>query len=240
GYEYYELLPDDYRFELIWDYEEEKMVLKDPSVALLFNRSMHEVYYADELYEFELLRQEDYEGTPQNPYDLTYFDMMEDFGEAVLECYLPALSTDGRLLDTSDLYYVVYANDEPLTLDAQDYGLEESIEEIPWNFENDSYTIIKNFGSCRHAVYIFVEGVSTIGVQSVYRYDGKETRSEIVTLDLEADPDAVGAIDADKKIADVKYYSIDGREVAAPAAGLFIKRVTFSDGTVRTSKLIGG
>ncbi|MDE6379229.1 MAG: hypothetical protein K2L11_02055, partial [Muribaculaceae bacterium] len=26
GYEYYELLPDDYRFELIWDYEEEKMV----------------------------------------------------------------------------------------------------------------------------------------------------------------------------------------------------------------------
>ncbi|MDE5813715.1 MAG: hypothetical protein K2H72_05460, partial [Muribaculaceae bacterium] len=230
GYEYYELLPDDYRFELIWDYEEEKMVLKDPSVALLFNRSMHEVYYADELYEFELLRQEDFEGTPQNPYNLTYYDMMEDFGEAVLECYLPALSTDGGVLDVNDLYYVVYANDEPLTFDVGDYGLEESIEEIPWTFENDDMTIMKPFGTCRHAVYVFVEGISTIGVQSVYRYDGKETRSEIVTLDLEADPDAVGAIEADKKISDVKYYGIDGREVAELADGLFIKRVTFSDG----------
>ncbi|MDE6379651.1 MAG: hypothetical protein K2L11_04195, partial [Muribaculaceae bacterium] len=134
--------------------------------------------------------------------------------------------------------FVFYANDDPLTLDSGDYGLEESIEEIPWTFENNNMTILKPFGTCRHAVYVFVEGISTIGVQSVYRYDGKETRSEIVTIDVENDPDAVGTIDADKKIADVKYYSIDGREVAAPASGLFIKRVIFDDGATHTSKLL--
>lgn len=238
GYEYYELLPDDYRFELVWDYEEEKMVLKDQSVALLFNRSMHEVYYVDELYEFELLRQDSYEGTPANPYNLVFYDWREEYGEGVLESYIPALSTDGGVLDPDYLYYVVYANGEPLTLEAEDYGLDESMEEIPWTFENDWYTIIKNFGSCRHAVYIFVEGISTLGVQSVYKYGGVETRSEIITLDLDEDPNAVESINHDKKVADVRYYDISGREVTTPAAGLFIKRVTFADGTIHTTKLL--
>ena len=226
---YYELMPDDYRFELIWDYEEEKMVLKDPSVVLLFNMSKKEVYFVDELYEFELLIQDSYGGTPANPYRLTYYDWMEEWGESVFEFYVPALSTDGYVLDTDDLYYVVYANGEPLTLYAEDYGLDDSIEEIPWSFENEEMTIIKHYGSCCHAVYIFVEGVSAIGVQSVYKYDGVETRSEIVTLDLEGS--SVRDVNADKKVADVKYFDIAGREVTNNAKGLFIKRITFSDGS---------
>ncbi len=234
--EYFELMPDDYRFELIWDYEEEKMVLKDPSVVLLFNRSMKEIYYADELFEFELIIQDSYEGTPANPYGLSYFDMMEDYGEAVLECYLPAISTDGYVLDTNDLYYVVYLDGEPLTFDAAEYGLDESLEEIPWSLENDDYTIIKNYGSCRHAIYIFVEGYSTIGVQSVYKYNGVETRSEIVTLDL--DPTAVEGINSDKKIRSIKYYDIAGREISKPVHGLFIKRITYTDDTIITQKTL--
>lgn len=236
GEEYYELMPDDYRFELVWDYEEEKMVVKDPSVVLLFNRSKKQVYFVDELFEFELLMQDSYEGTPSNPYGLFYFDMMEEWGEAVLEFYVPALSTDGYVLDTKDLYYVLYVDGDPLTLEADEYDLEESIVEIPWSFENDSYTIIKNYGSCRHAVYVFVEGITTIGVQSVYKYDGVETRSEIVSLDLESI--AVNGINADKQVASVRYYDIAGREMASPADGLFIKRITYTDGSVTTLKKI--
>lgn len=234
--EYYELMPDDYRFELIWDYEEEKMVVKDPSVALLFNRSTKEVYYADELFEFELIMQDSYEGTPANPYNLVYFDWMDEYDYSVLEFYAPAISTDGYVLDTNDLYYVVYANGEPLTFEDRRYQLDGPTEEIPWTFENDNFTIIKNYGSCRHAIYIFVEGVSTIGVQSVYKYDGVETRSEIVSLDLEGS--AVEGLNADKKVANVKYYDVAGREVSKPASGLCIKRTTYSDGTVSTLKNI--
>lgn len=235
GYEYYELLPDDYRFELIWDYEEETMVPADLSVSLLFNMSMNEVYYADELYEFVLSINDGYEGTPANPRALRFFDYMEFFDYNVFEFDVPALSTDGGLLNTSDLSYVVYVNGEEWTFDPEEYWIEEPMTEIPWSFDNED-SILKWYGSCKHAVYLYVEGISTLGVQSIYRYGGDETRSEIVTLDLENDPSGVAAAEASKKVADVKYYDLSGRQVAAPAAGIFVKRVTFEDGSVATFK----
>lgn len=234
GYEY-DLMPDDYRFELVWDYEEETMVPKDPSISLLFNISKDELNFVDELYEFVLSVNDGYEGTPANPYDLKYYDYMEDFNFAVLEFYAPALSVDGDLLDTSNLGYVVYLDNEEWTFDAGEYDLEESMVEIPWSFDNEE-TILKFFGSCRHAVYLYVEGVSSIGVQSVYRYDGEETHSEIVTLDLKDDPSSSTSLDIDRKVADEKYYDLSGRQVAHPAAGIFVKRVTFEDGSVVTFK----
>ena len=79
-------------------------------------------------------------------------------------------------------------------------------------------------------------GFDTIGVQSVYKYNGTETRSEIVTIDRI--PMAVDAVDADRNITNVKYYDLTGREVAEPASGIFLKRVTFDDGSVTTSKKV--
>ncbi|MDE6856157.1 MAG: hypothetical protein K2J34_06820, partial [Muribaculaceae bacterium] len=72
------------------------------------------------------------------------------------------------------------------------------------------------------------------GVQSVYNYDGVETRSEIMTLDLETT--AVDGVEAGRKMTDVKYFDLSGREVASPAEGIFVKRVTFDDGSVATFK----
>lgn len=235
GYEYYELLPDDYRFELIWDYEEETMTVKDPTVSLLFNRSKTEIDYADEMYEFVLSINEGYEGTPANPYALTFYDYLEDFGFSVFEFCVPALSKEGGLLKTSDLSYVVYIDGDEWTFDADDYLLDESTEELPWDFDNEE-TILKWYGSCKHAVYLYVEGITTLGVQSIYRYDGEETRSEIVTLDIEGDPSGVAAVGPGKKVADVKYYDLSGRQVAEPVAGIFVKRVTFEDGSIVTFK----
>lgn len=235
GYAYYELMPEDYRLELIWDNEEGKMVVNDPSVSLLLNRSMDEVYFADELYEFELLKQTSYEGTPADPYDLIFYDWMEDYDYSVLECRIPALSTDGYLLDTDDLSYIIYLDDDPFTFTPEEYDLEESMVEIPWSFDNE-YDILKTLFSCRHAVYLYVEGISTIGVQSVYKYGGKETRSGIVTLNL--DGDSVGGINSDKKVVDVRCFDIAGREVSNHASGIVIERVAFDDGSVASFKKV--
>ena len=83
----------------------------------------------------------------------------------------------------------------------------------------------------------FIDGISTLGVQSIYKYNGKETRSEIITLDLD-DPTSVADINAGKKVADVKYYDIAGREMANPAAGIAIKRVVYEDGSVASFKKV--
>ena len=235
GYEYYELMPDDYRFELVWDYEEETMTVKDPAVSLLFNKSKVQVDYADELYEFVLRVNEGYEGTPADPYGLSYYDYLNDFGFSVFEFYVPAFSEEGGLLKTSDLSYVVYVDGEEWTFDADDYLLDEPAAEIPWDFDNEE-TILKWFGTCKHAVYLYVEGISTLGVQSIYRYGGEETRSEIITLDLGDDPSGVSAIGDGRKVTDVKYYDLSGRRVSDPAAGVFVKRVVYDDGSVAVFK----
>lgn len=236
-YEYYELMPDAYRFELIWDYEKETITPADPTISLLFNASKDEVNYISDLYEFELTRQESYAGTPANPENLEFTDLIAEYGYDyfdynVLEFSVPAFSTDGGLLDTSCLSYVLYVDDEEYTFDADEYEMEESLVEIPWSFDGEW---IFTLGGCDRAVCFFMEGISTIGVQSVYNYDGKETRSEIVTLDLEG-TSRVNDVNAAKKIADVKFYDLTGREVKNPSAGIFVKRVTYSDGTVDTAK----
>lgn len=233
GYAIYELMPEDYQYQLVWDFDDNTLTPKDADVVLLLNASMTEVYYLNELYDFVLQHQTSYDGTPQNPFDLEFGDYLADYGYAVFRFDVPSLSTDGDLLLTDNLSYVVYVDGEEWTFDVEDYpDLEESMVEIPWSF--DSYDIMK-YNGATHVIYFYVEGMSTLGVQSIYKYEGEETRSEIVTLDLE-DPDSVAGIDADKKVASVKYYDVAGREVSKPAGGIFIKRVTFEDGTVSTSK----
>ncbi|MDE6523095.1 MAG: hypothetical protein K2L17_09775 [Muribaculaceae bacterium] len=229
-----EPLPSDYEFQLIWDLDKNTMEAKDKNIVLLFNISKREVRMINDLMDMKLIRQESYDGVPQNPFGLEFEDVMEDEGFSLFSFNLPAISTEGKYLLLDDLKYVIYINDDEWTFDADEYFLEDSMEEVPWSFSN--YWFIKDFDSCRHRVAFFVEGIDTFGVQSVYNYNGVETRSEIMTLDVE---EFMGVDDVDAaKVASVKYYDLTGREVANPAAGIFIKRTAFHDGSVSSLKTI--
>lgn len=231
---YDEFMDPDYVFQLVWDFEEETMVAKDKNVVLLFNVSKNDVYFVNDLMDMKLMHQESFEGVPADPYGLAFVDEMQEQGYSSFSFYLPAVSTEGGYLKLEDLSYVVYVDDEEWIFDADDYVVEESLEEIPWDFNGK--WIIKRYQSTEHMVAFFVEGISTLGVQSVYNYDGEETRSEIITINLE--DNAVEAPNAYKKVADVKYYDIAGREVATPAGGLFIKHTTYADGSAISEKNI--
>lgn len=229
---YDDLTDPDYEYQLIWDFEEETMTVKDKDIVLLFNTSLSEVLFVNDLMDLELIHQETFEGKPANPYGLAFEDVMLEEGFSMFSFSLPAISTEGDYLKLDNLSYVVYVDGEEWTFDAEEYELEESLEELPWNLNN--YWIIKGFDSTEHLVAFFVEGIETLGVQSVYRYNGEETRSEIVTLDL--DENSVEGIDAEKKIVSEKYYDVAGRQVANPGAGIVIKRITYEDGTVASFK----
>ncbi|MDE5882776.1 MAG: hypothetical protein K2H60_13715, partial [Muribaculaceae bacterium] len=231
---YDDLMDPDYVFQLVWDFEEETMVAKDKNIVLLFNTSKNDVYYVNDLMNLTLIRQESFEGIPENPYGLAFADEMQEQGYSSFSFFLPAVSTEGDYLKLEDLSYVVYVDDDVWEFDADDYNMEESLEEIPWSL--DENWILKRYGSTEHMVAFFVEGISTLGVQSVYKYNGVETRSEIVTLDLE--DDAVAAINSGKRVTDIKYYDIAGRIVEKPASGVVIKRVVYEDGSVDSSKMI--
>ncbi len=227
-----EMMPADYQFQLVWDYEENTLVAKDPEVLFVLNCGDGEYYALNYFEDMKLAHQEDYSGTPANPYNLFFDDTYDYYGFGAFQFVVPAISTDGDVLDTKDLYYVVYVDDEEWEFYAEEYGIEEDLVEIPWNL---SEYYIYNWGGAMRETDFFVEGISTLGVQSVYKYNGEETRSEIVTLDLD-DPTAVGSLTSDKKVASVKYYDVSGRQVANPGAGIVIKRVVYEDGTVASFK----
>lgn len=232
---YDDLMDSNYAFQLIWNLEDNTMVAKDPNVVLLFNASMSDVYFVNNLADMKLIHQESFEGVPVDPYGLAFEDEMIEQGFSMFSFNLPAISKDGNYLKLDDLSYVVYVDDEEWVFDADEYLLEESLEEIPWTL--DGYWILKRYGSSEHVVAFFVEGITTLGVQSIYKYNGEETRSEIVTINLD-EYTSVAAPEADKKVADVKYFDVSGRQVSLPTAGIFVKRVTYEDGTMATFKQI--
>lgn len=228
-----DLMPSDYDFQLIWDEESKTMTAKDNDIVLIFNTSMTDIYMINDLMNMKLIRQESYEGVPADPYGLEFIDAMDDEGFYLLNFNVPAMSKEGDYLLLDDVSYVIYVDDDVWEFDENDYNLEETIEEIPWNFNNE--WILKTYESCQRRVALFAQGMSTLGVQTIYNHNGVETRSEIVTLNLEED--AVSEINASEN-AEVKYYDLTGREVKNPASGIVIKKVTYKDGSVSSQKQI--
>lgn len=231
GWPIYVLEPEDRDFQLVWDYEEQTITPKDPDVYFLINKSKNELFYVEEFMDLTLIHQDSFAGTPHNPLNLDYYDGVLDGNWGYFNFNVPAVSTEGDYLLTDNLYYTVYIDGEEWEFDADEYFLDENLVEVPWSF--DSLYITKWPGDGRE-ISFFITGISTIGVQSIYRYNGEETRSDIVTIDLETS--AVGTVDADRKATEVKYFDLSGREVAIPTSGIFVKRVTFDDGSTATYK----
>lgn len=230
-----EFMPEDYEYQLEWDTEKETMTAKDDDVLLVFNVSKGDIHLLNDMADMKLIRQRSFEGVPVDPCRLEFKDVMQDEEYSLFSFSIPALSAEGGYLLLDDLSYIVYVDGEPWTFEAEDYyDLDESLEEIPWTF--DRYWICKDYESPVHYVAFFVEGITTLGVQSVYRYNGTETRSAIVTIDV--DNLSVDGPDADRQVSEVAYYDVSGRKLTEPAEGLVIKRVTYSDGSVASFKKI--
>lgn len=233
---YERFMPSDYAFQLVWDLENNTMTAKDEDVVLVFNISKGDIYFINDLIDMRLIRQESFEGTPVNPCDLNYKDVMQEEEFSLFTFSLPAVSTEGDYLLLDDLSYIVYVDEEPWTFEADDYfDMDDSLEEIPWTYDRNS--IQKNYESAEHSVVFFVEGITTLGVQTIYRHNGTETRSEIVTINVD-ESESVEGLDAGDQVEKLTYYDLAGREVPVAGHGVFLKVAKMSDGSIRTSKIV--
>ena len=67
-------------------------------------------------------------------------------------------------------------------------------------------------------------------------------KSDLVNFNLETGetnivkPAALETIEGAKEVSATVYYDLTGRKVDTPSNGLFIKKTTYSDGTVKTVK----
>jgi hypothetical protein len=245
GNETFVLTPSDEAYELIYDAENQTLKSSNPDKYLLVNGKKDTIYYLDYFNDFELSYQASAAGTPVNPTDLSWNDdYYEDYGYYSFIFVMPNVS-NGVVLNGNDLYYRIFVDDELWEFyedDSEYYGLDlmglDGTTELPYLFSNGND--IYSWDSTMREVGIYPDGVTTIGVQAVYKYEGVTTVSDIVTLDIETGEISTGvnSIATDNNVKSVRYYDLNGLEVSKPSKGIVIERQTLENGDIKFVKRV--
>ena len=161
---------------------------------------------------------------------------------------IPAFSRESNgdlyLLDSANMYWRVYFDDELYTIYPDEYkGIAAEMTDIPYNIMS-TYIL---YYSGHHVFYYFVDGFETIGIQSLYRDNGKDYASNIAVFNVNTQeisektvdtPTGIENVSSDKLAVGREYFDLMGRRVSKPAEGLYIQKTTFGDGSVEAVKVI--
>lgn len=244
--EYYEEWADQltYLDSITFNYDEESLTLTCAADEGIVYNGAKDSLYCISYYTSPVIAPQPAEisYTPQNPTALKYFDYYENYGYCWLDFDLSALNADGELLRKSNLYYKIYVDGDEYEFDTYDYILlPENMTLVPFNF-SEGYDFIIS-GNTRE-VYFYFEGAEEIGVQLFY-FDGLVVdgeagellgQSEIVSIST--DSSGVKKVEAAKDIDNVRFYNLNGQSISNPDNGIFVKKVTYSDGTVKSFKVV--
>ena len=254
GSQPYLFAPEDEGFTLTFDREAGLIVSENKGVYLSFQPDVNNFNFVNcFLEEFVLRYQATSAGTPANPSISRYFtDQAAYWGYADFQFIISNYSTEGYVLDVEDLYYQVLVNGEPIIFgegplinlngrEAIAYmGVPADQRWLPYLFSNDDD--IMKWSSSEFDVGIYEPDVKTLGVQSLYVHEGVYTYSQIMTLDVETgeitasdDTNSVKVIPSGAVVKE-EYFNLSGQKVENPQNGIFVKRVTYSNGKVTTVK----
>lgn len=250
--------PDSLNYYLVVDHKNEKMYSSFPNLWLLLcNAPSNGINTLQSgVKDFIFQKQESMAGVPATPLDLEFSYNEEIFEYTEYYSFyftIPSLSTEGNVIDMEDLYYRVYANGELMTFDYNDpipgaYWGAENMDLVPFLFSNgnDIYALYSDFNRREIGVYM---DPSTMGVQSVYIYEGEETCSPIVTLNIATGEISesfdggsvpgtagIGSVN-DITVVNVEYLDLSGRRISHPEKGIYLKRSVMSDGSVKVTKV---
>ena len=184
------------------------------------------------------------EATPAQP-SFTFTSEPAPYGSTTwyyADIFIPLSDAEGNPMVADKLSYVFYnkvGNDvTPVTfLKKAYYMLEADITEIPYG-----YTDGLDIGL--HTVYFekmgedYLKTWDALGLQTIYRGNGVEHRSDIFWYDLKSLWESMGIVTVDRDAAakTTATYDLQGRRVADDTRGLVIRRVVRADGTIGTIK----
>ena len=194
---------------------------------MVFNLGYSHVFLGVEVDGLKLAAVADSAPVPVNP-EFGEPEWDENDGMGVADVLILPEDINGQALDPENLYYRVFFNGEPAALEYDEEG--NPVTELKYGKESDLVLFMYDW----HFI-IFFEPLQSIGVQSVYKVDGKEYCSDVVTYEFpRSSVSTMPGSDAD--VVSVSYWSIDGTRIDSPR-GLCIRKTVYSDGTVATAKL---
>ena len=177
--------------------------------------------------------QEDKAMTPADP---SFYRISNTNEFTSLRIVVPTVDVDGKELNTNNLFLNVILNDKPYTFTPDKYvGLTADLTDIPYGYTDPNYDIWYSSSTGRFTIYFYELGWGKVGVQTIYTGGGETRRSNIVYIDYAA---GVEGVEAAKDIENVEYFDLYGRSIQPAEGGLAIKRIHYTDGTVKVEKTV--
>lgn len=172
---------------------------------------------------------------PQAPSIINYTAATTNSGWIIFD--LPRNNAEDSFMDQSNVYYNVYFDDELMTFYPDQYrGLDEEMTDVPIDFQDTKYYDFQTYGS-QHRVVVYDSGFSRAGIQAFYQDGDKRLYSDIAWSDGTVTT-GISSASADARTTSVSYIDLSGCVVDKPQHGVFVKKTTMSDGSVRTSKIV--
>ena len=251
----YILAPGDAVFTLNIDPEGGIITADEDGVYLSLQPDEESYFHAINIFgKFSLKLQAAPTGTPANPVMLEYhteWAPYQGFNDFMFT--LSNFSTEGNLLDTETLYYKIYIDGEPLIFE-EEIGLDlngnETVkyqyvpdQQIFMVYEFNNNNDIFKFTHNSFDIGIYYEGITTIGVQSMYMYNNTFTYSEIVTLNVETGEVTTSGTEtkveefSNAPIERTEYFTLTGIKVQNPGKGIYLIKDYRKDGKVIIRKM---
>lgn len=152
-----------------------------------------------------------------------------------IEFKISFYDVDGNFLNPTKLYYNIYFDNELYTFTPDEYtDLTFNMTDVPFAYKDRDF---EHVDENTRRIY-FYHDHKQFGVEAFYIDGDTRIGSGITTYDV--DPDAVKDQSwTGKQIESVSYTDLAGRQIDHPAQGVSLRTVRYSDGTVRTQKVMG-
>lgn len=159
------------------------------------------------------------------------------YGYGGIEFKLSYYSQTGNYLEPSNLYYNFYIDGKKQTFSPAYYQyLDEDMTDVPYAYY-DQYDFYKLDDNDRR-LYFYDEPQEKIGIEALY-IDGDTRLSSGITEYYINGETGLGSMSADgKRVEKVEYTDLSGRRVSRPGKGLYVRTVTYSDGSKASSKVV--
>ncbi|MCC8119586.1 MAG: hypothetical protein LIP09_12685 [Bacteroidales bacterium] len=204
------------------------------------NAAQDYIYYIDylEYPTFTYQSVEDMNANPIAPYPNDKIDWEYSTQYGAVLWVTPNVNVNGYVLDSTKMSVQLYFDDQLFEAYTDEYAIPEDMDRFPLGGFSSSDGYIYT-GNDLIVVYFFFTGFDTIGCQSFYEgSDGVTYASEKVTYywdDLTLG--IINPIDDSKEVASERYFDMQGRAVANPTSGLFVKQTIYTDGTASARKV---
>ena len=156
-------------------------------------------------------------------------------GISTLEWDIPNENEKGAILSGNKMYYNLYVDGELYTFTPEEYPLfTEPTTDVPYEASNYYDIYVYNTS---HTIYLKKDIAETVALQSFYvDEDGTKYASDLVTenvLDT-----GIGKVEGGKQAVSTEYFNLSGVKTTRPAAGMYIMKTKYNDGTSSVKKVL--